>query len=1044
MKIRKPTGIASWVRWAISERKLVYLLVFALVAGGIVSLFKMNKDEFPTFQIKQGLVAGVYPGATAAEVEQQLTKPLEETLFSYKEVVRETVKSVTRDGMCYIYVDLNCKQSQKDEVWSKIKLGLQTRKLTLPTGVLAVAVLDDFSAVSSMLISMQSPDKSYRELQEYADDLCSRLRRIPTLAKASVLGSQEEEIAVTLDKDKLSSYGIDPTSLLLSFQTSTLSISSPTFKTDYVNSPINVRGTLNGEHDVAERIVYSDPSGNVVRLGDVATITRRMKSPDSFISYNGNSCLIINVEMRPDNNIVSFGEEVDKVLGSFEQELPDSVTLSRISDQPKVVNRSVYSFLRDLIISMLVVIFVMIMMFPMRSALIASSGVPVCTAAAIAIMFFAKMDLNTVTLAALIVVLGMIVDDSIITMDGYMDKLSKGFGKVDAACESAKELFFPTFIATLAICAMFFPMLLIIDGYLGDFIKSFPWVITIALMLSLFYAVSVVPSLEVKFIKPDAERRKSFITKAQDRFFAFIQRVYEKAQDKAFRYPKTTILLGVAAVGAGILMFLNTNIQMMPMAARDYFVVEMELENAQSLDRTQEYADSLTSLLLSDRRIESVTAFVGTGAPRFSATYTPKLPSSALAQLLVNTVSVKSTEAILKEYESKYEHIFPGATIRFKQMDYQAVDAQIVVDIKGADREDMLATAEKIKAYMSTMNRELKWVHSNCDNFRSSVDVVLDPDEAARLGINRTMLSLSLAGTFNGQTLSTLWEGDREIPVNLYSEDVGTSMDYETISNQMVATSIPGVSVPLRQVATLVPDWSLVELTRLSGADVVSVYADMKFAQSQPAAMNKIKAFIEDELDVPEGITIEYGGLSASNKAVGPQIMWAFIAAVMVLFVFLLFHFKKPSLAALALVMSSLCVFGAFFGLWVFGLDFSITAVLGLVSLVGIIVRNGILMYDYAEEQRSRFGVDTRTASMEAGKRRMRPIFLTSCTTALGVLPMIISGDQLWMPMGVVICFGTMLTIFLIVLVMPVAYWQVFKNSKAVADDAALKELEEK
>ena len=193
-----------------------------------------------------------------------------------------------------------------------------------------------------------------------------------------------------------------------------------------------------------------------------------------------------------------------------------------------------------------------------------------------------------------------------------------------------------------------------------------------------------------------------------------------------------------------------------------------------------------------------------------------------------------------------------------------------------------------------------------------------------------------------------------------------------------------------------------------------------------------MKIRIELEPELPEGITIEYGGLSSMNEDVAPEILLTFLAAVTVLFVFLLFHFKKVSLAFLTLILSSLCLFGAFFGLWIFQLDFTMTAVLGLISLVGIIVRNGILMFEYAEDQRFRCGVDVKTASMEAGKRRMRPIFLTSCTTALGVLPMIISGDNLWMPMGVVICFGTLLSIFLIVLIMPVSYWLIFRNAGTV------------
>lgn len=1032
LPVKKFTGIAGWVRWAINEKKIVYLLVLSLVAAGIVSLFYMNKDEFPTFQIKQGLVAGIYPGATAAEVEEQLTRPLEETLFSFKEVDRPTTKSVSKDGMCYIYVDLNCSQSKKDEVWSKIKLGLQAKKLTLPTGVLAVAVLDEFSNTSAMLIALESDDKEYTELQDYADELCVKLRQIPDLAKVSVVGSQTEEIAVTLDRERLSSYGIDPTSLLLGYQTSTLSLPSGTFTTDYTNSPIHIESGVASEGEVAEKIVYSDPDGNVVRLKDIATIERRYRTPDNFVSYNGHSCLILSVEMRPDNNIVAFGDEVDAVLDKFEASMPDSVTISRVTDQPKVVGKSVFSFLRDLLISMLVVIFVMVVLFPIRSALIASSGVPVCTAVALAVMYFCKIDINTVTLGALIVCLGMIVDDSIITIDGYMDKLGRGMGRLEGACASAKELFLPTFIATAAICAMFFPMTHIITGYLGDFVKLFPYVILISLMMSLFYAVSVVPSLEIKFIKSHQEEgEKGLVARVQERFFNAIQRVYEKAQDWCFRHPALTLTGGLVAVVLGLLMFSRINIQMMPMAARDFFVIEMEVENNASIDKTKYYVDSLQTILLADQRVESVTSFVGTSAPRFSATYAPKLPAPSIAQVFVNTRSNKATEALLREFEGKYEHIFPDVSIRYKQMDYNGAEAAVVINLIGDDRQTLLDAAEALKKKMYSMDSQLKWIHSNCDNYGSSVNITLNADEAGRLGVNKSTLALSLAGTFNGQTIANLWEGDTQVPVNLYSEGINDQMDYETVGNQIVATSIPGLSVPLRQVADVTPDWALTELDRLGGRESVSVMADMRFGQSQPTAMKELKSFIDKEIkpNLPDGTVVEFGGLSSTNEMIFPQIAWSFFAAVMVLFLFLLFHFKKASLAVLTLVMSLLCLFGAFFGLWIFGMDFTITAVLGLVSLVGIIVRNGILMFEYAEDARFKDGLDIKTASIEAGRRRMRPIFLTSCTTALGVLPMIISGDLLWMPMGIVICFGTMLSIFLIVLIMPVSYWQLFKNA---------------
>ena len=693
-------GEGQFIRGTIRYKKIVYLILFLMVAVGIYGLASINKDEFPTFEIKEGLVVGVYPGASASEVESQLTRPLEDLLFSFAEVDRSSY-SYSQDGICYIYVELNSPASKKDEVWSKIRHSLNQQKRLLPPGVLAVAVLDDFSSVSSALITVESTDKSYAELQEYADDLCDRLHEIPDLAKATVYGGQSEEIAVHLDMERLSAYGISPSMLMLDYQTSGMMSSSGKFETRYASSPIHVASLVDSEKEVAEKIVYSDRQGNVIRLKDIATIERRYREPSSMVDYNGHPALIISVEMRPDNNIVAFGREVDDVLAEFGATLPDSVKVSKVTDQPKVVSTSVWSFLRDLVISMLVVIFVMLLLFPVRSALIASSGVPVCTAVAIGIMFLTGMNLNTVTLAALIVVLGMIVDDSIITMDGYMDKLGRGMDRVDAACASTKELFPPMLLATSAIGLMFFPIIGIITGYLGDFVKSFPWIIAFSLGTSLVYAVTVVPSLEVKYIRTARATGDSRFVRIQNRFFDLLQTGYDRMQAICFRHPYATIMTGVVAVGLGVLMFLQLNIQMMPMAERDCFAVEIYLDAGSGLDRTKAVSDSLQRVLLADERVESVTAFVGTGAPRFHATYIPKQPGADFAQFIVNTRTSKETEEVLAEYGTKYENRFPEAQIRFKQMDYQGVTAPVAVTFKGGTVEQMKPYSDSLRAYMA-------------------------------------------------------------------------------------------------------------------------------------------------------------------------------------------------------------------------------------------------------------------------------------------------------------------------------------------------------
>ena len=1032
---------SNFVKNVIRHRKLIYFLIAVMVAFGIYSLFAINKDEFPSFQIKDGLVVGVYPGANAQEVEEQLTRPLEEILFKFSEVKRTTY-SYTQDGMCYIFVKLQCPPRQKNEVWSKIKLKLNASRIFLPSGVLTVQVLDEFSAVSSVLLALQSEDKSYRELEEYANQLKTELYTIPALSNVKILGTQKEEIAVNIDNDRLSAYGVNSTMMTFDYQTAAMQTISGKFKSDYINAPIHIEGKLSTEEEIKDRIIWSAPSGHTIRLKDVATVERKYKDPTSYVEFNGQKALVMSIEMRSGNNIVTFGKDIDKVVSEVSASFPESVTITKISDQPKVVDTSVWAFVRDLVIAMIVVILVMLILFPLKSALIASSGVPICTIVAIAIMYLMGMDLNTVTLAALIVVLGMIVDDSVITMDGYMDNLAKGMSRVEAASSSMKELFVPMLLSTASISVMFFPMLAIMTDYMGDFVRLFPWIITIALAASLLYAVCVVPSLEVKFIKSAGSEKKSKFAIIQEKFFSALQVGYEKLQRVCFRLPLVTVLVGVLSVFLGLYLFTKVNIQMMPMAVRDCFAIEVYLDPNATLDQTKAVSDSLQRILNNDERITSVTAFIGTGTPRFHATYGPKIPGENFAQMIVNTVDPKATDAVIEEYEKKYENYFPEAQIRFKQLDYQGVTAPVMVTFRGGTHEQMRPFADSLRAFMNDqMHGTLKWVHSDYDKSVATVSVDLDSDEATRLGLNRALLSLSIAKTLNGQTVASFWEGDKSIPINFYNSVLTDDMNYEELGNQLVTTPLPGVYVPLRQVANVTPSWQPIGLAHLGGEQSITVFADMRRGNSQPKAMKPIKKYIDKEIrpNLPPDVEVVYEGLTAVNAIVLPQITLVLICAALILFAFLLYHFKKIILSVLTIVLSLLCLFGASFGLWVFDLDFSITAVLGVISLIGIVVRNGILMYEYAEMLRFEQGYSVKEAAMESGKRRMRPIFLTTCTTALGVLPMILSKDALWMPMGVVICFGSLLSIILIVEIMPVCYWLIFRKEKP---DTFMEELE--
>lgn len=365
------------VEWAMHYRQIVILVTCCLVAFGIYSLPQMQKNEFPDFTIRQGMVIAVAPGNTVNEMVEQVTKPLENYIFTYKEVKKEKTFSTTRDGIVFVQVELNDDLNNKDEFWSKFKHGVAAFKSELPPNVLAVQVMDDFGDTSALLITMESKDKTYRELSDYMDELENRLRRIPSVGRLSVSGERQEQISIYLDPERLSHYGLNEQLIAgqlfaKGFVTTGGRIQTP----EYV-LPVHVEKTFNTLYDVQQQIVYSDPSGNVVRLQDVARVVKEYPHADSYIKNNGTKCILLSVEMKKGKNIVQMGDDINRVLEEFKKELPSEVNMYRITDQAQVVGDSVYDFLCELVIAIVAVVIVVMLLLPLRVALVAASTIPI-------------------------------------------------------------------------------------------------------------------------------------------------------------------------------------------------------------------------------------------------------------------------------------------------------------------------------------------------------------------------------------------------------------------------------------------------------------------------------------------------------------------------------------------------------------------------------------------------------------------------------------------------------------------------------------------
>ena len=1001
--------------------RITFLIVGCLFVFGIYALARIPKQEFPEYTIRQGVVVGVYPGATAEEVEEQLAKPLEQFLMTYKEVKRAKTTSTSQNGMCYVMVELNDDVNDKDEVWSKVKHGLAAFKMQLPAGVAAVVTNDDFGDTSALLITLESDTRSYRELKGYMDDLSDRLRRIESVSNLRPYGVQQEQISVYADHARLAAYGIGEKTLSAALAAQGLTPLGGSVSNAETETPIHIAPSLAGEREVAEQIVWSDPEGHVLRVKDVARVVREYDDPDSYIRNNGHRCVLLSLEMQAGNNIVEYGREVDEVLHAFiEEELPADVSVQRIADQAKVVGDSVHSFLRDLFVAMAIIIVVMMLLFPLRSAIVAALTIPMSTFISVGMMYLCGIPLNTVTLAALVVVLGMIVDNSIVVIDGYLDYLGRGHSRWFAAVESAREFFPSLLLATICICMIFYPILFTMTGMMGDFLTWFPWTITINLMVSLLLAVMVIPFLEILIIPAVHVRRdgrRSFTDRVHD--------VYRRVLAWTFRHGWLTISLGAASVAVSLLIATQLKFRMVPFADRDQFAVEIYLRPDTPLERTGAVADSVYRALRADERVKSVTSFVGCSSPRFQMSYAPQIAGKNYAQFIVNPTSVGDTEAILDEYADAWADRFPEAYVKFKQLDYQNVPS-LEFRFYGSDIDSLRAAADRLMARMRQMP-ELQWVHTDYEDPRAIAEVRLDPVTASQLGITRTVVAANMALASGDVAVGSVWEGDYRLPVVLKRDARLGERSLSDIGDTYVSSPVPGVSVPLRQIADVEPAWSQSKIVHRNGMRCITVTADLKRGANAMRMTSRISRMLKDEIPLPPGVETELGGAHEFDAETLPPIAAGLSISLVIIFFFILVNFRKFGITLVVMASMSLCLFGAMVGLWIADFTIGLTSVLGFITLLGMIVRNVILMYQHAEDKRKVCHWSGKLAAYDAGKRRMVPIFLTTATTAVGVVPMMLGGSTFWAPVGVTIFAGGIGSLILVVTILPVLYSKIYK-----------------
>ena len=1006
------------------HKSITLLLVLVMMLAGIASLIYIPKDEFPQVDLPVGLVVGVYPGASELEVEQQLAKPLEDFLWTFKEIDREKTMTMSMNDGCAAVVWLNGTESSKTEFWNKLKERLALFRITLPTGVLGLVANDDFGDASAMLLTIESDSKTFRELGGYADGLSDRLRRVKSLANVIRMGGQKEQLSIYLDRDRLSMYGINTAMLMSKVSGLTGTLYTGSLEDGKLSRRIHIQSSLNTEQDLAQTIVSTAPTGEVVRLSDIATIKREYPEPRQYIKNNGRQCLLLSLQMIRGKNIIDFGTEVKQLISDYQQTLPKDVHINVISDQSQVVDHSIQDFMFEMLIAIVSVIIVVCLMLPLRVAGVAVVTIPITIFASIAIFLVTGVEINSVTLAALLVSLGMIVDDSVVVVDCYLDKIDSGMDRWRAAVESSREFVKSIITATLVISITFFPFLFTTSKMIHDFIQWFPYAIGIVLTVSLVVAIFVVPILQHQFIKKGlhtgSDKRKERNEGGRKTMLERMQGHYDGLIEWCFRHRRTTLAIGLASIVLGAVLILMLPIRLMPRAERNQFAVDIILPIGTDLNYTAQVADSLASIMRKDERVVNLTTFYGSGSPRFHATFMPNFGGTHFAQFIVNTHSDKETQEMLDDYAHRYSYYFPEAQILFRQIEYSDHQYPVEVVVKGDNLDSLHVAVDSIHHRLSK-NKDIDVLTTSFGTTGNRLEVTMKPEEANRIGMSKSLLSLNFALRYGGGIpVATIWEGDHELSITVKDADKGKH-DIDEFKNIRVTGLIPTITAaPLSQIADVKPGWGSGTIERVNGERTASVFGMMG---RQGVKVGELTENIYRDLKtlrLPDGVKLEEGGQAETERTYRPQMYLGMQIAIVLIFFIIVFHLKSIPLTLLIMSSLGFSMIGGALGLHLFGQEFGATGVLGFVSLMGIITRCGIIMIDYAEELRQEH--PTKEAALLSAKRRFRPVFLTSMAASMGVIPMVIKDTPLWGPMGVIICIGALVSMLFIITMIPVGY----------------------
>ncbi len=1008
-------------QFSIDKNRITFMVLGAIILLGLSMYFQLSRDSMPPFTIRVATIVTSFPGASPERVEQLVTDKIEKRAQELPEL--KEVASTSRTGLSVVSVTLKDEvpPQKMQAVWDRLRRKLDNIK-GLPDGVKPNLNDDGIGDVYGIVVGLLSDGFSYAEMKEYADDIKDEFIKLPDAAKVELGGLQEERIFVEFDNSKLKQYGLSASKLQQSIGATNIVSSGGQVILGDESIILEPTGNFNSVKDIEEMLIPVGNGTQLVKLGDITTVTKSyIDPPTQIVSINGKNAISIHINLKENANIVALGEEVNEVVRNWEKKLPIGLDLTRVSSLDSYIDFKISDFINNLIQSIVIVLAVMLIFLGIRTGLVIASLIPIVTITTLMIMGVLDVGLNQVTLAALIMALGMLVDNAIVVAETIMVKMEHGIDKKTAAVEAFSELWMPLLISTLTTSAAFLAFYLSPTS-MGDIVGPIFVVISIALMSSWFIALTVITMFCYLFltIKPKADRKPGLV----DRVINYLKKEYKDLILVALSRKYLVLIAIFAAFVVSLYGFTKIAFVFFPDSDRNMITVDINLPEGNRIERTKEVVNEIEqfmtdSLKVNDSRtlgIVNWSSYIGEGPESYDLGYSPDEPNSNYAHILVNTTSFNENKEMITKLDQFAFNHFPNADIKVGFLSAGGGGTPIEIKVSGSDPDKLSKIAESVKQQLSRISGT-KNVKDDWGPKSKKFLIQIDQNRAQNAGVTSQDIATSLQTVLDGFQTGSYREDDKSIPIIMRS-DANQQQSLASLETLNIYSQNSGRSVPLLQVASIVPQWQYSKIKRLDLYRTINITSELRVDANASAITADITPWIAEQAkNWPEGYSYKFGG-DAENTAesMGSVIGYLPISGfIIVLLLIIQFNsFRKMTMVVMTI---PLAIIGVVIGLLTFGEPFGFMPFLGVISLAGIVINNAIVLVDRMEIEQN-LGRNDQDAVIAACLQRFRPILLATFTTVLGLIPLYLSGGEMWEGMAVSIMigllFGTIITLIFI------------------------------